>query len=1496
MSSEQFSLTNRSHANPIAVNPKINLVQMIYNQMRNDGTLTTHLDQYFEAGSSNSSSSGVQTFRLQNPSNANHVYMLIITPPQQQQQLQLPQQLVDNSNSLLPDRTDDLEDIFSRLTKIDVSLLKGNSVADYHVVRTIYEHLVYGGPKMNYLLPKGVSAPRFVVRKFDLTDQNGCLVEIILYMPCQTGKSVEMAMIAWCSFFICGVLPIQLIRCAGGKVEGEKSARNAIDDLNARVDSILQNSFPNMHQEERKRFQLLCRFEAERVIIEPEQNTMDGQVLINLYNTTQLKKLGEGIKSKQRYCEARLVEKLSSLGEDKWQVEVASDSKILAGKIIEVKKRNVVSPKRNKKANWYASIRKGDHVKVRLTVEQRQIKCLVKNFFDRGLSTGPPEDRKARISLIVDEADLTTSNAGRNGNKGERATYTSEYKNLEKAAARPPTISETDEESADDDGDDDDDDEDMINNSPSAVMRARLQRRGLMAYVNQTYLVTSTPKSLFLCSSAGPDGNKCWICDQSIDDKMERWQCARIGRLSQGCKYPLFFDLFFDSISTRSTRILIFITLSNVFHIFSFFLYLILINYKCKSFFVSLLLYFFLQSLGGASFHKNCVHELADHSTSQLNDPRFGNEWNGWGAASNLLQDPNTKSLHNCPHCVSVEARISPEDENADENEDSHSDQENDSTSSSSSSSSSPPSSPSTPLSNVRTSFVNDTVDCSIIARVIASTPTSLLKLGPANTIRKLEPRIYIGDIAKNSLLYSEHPQQRGRERPNSIKRMEMAERPPTDRVTMRAALKVVLVSRYETDSTLQHFYSDSEDFESHLREQEKKSQAERQERLFIRGMPESWYFKTNCKGSIRLHYPTKKHRSDWDQAIIELAQKTCEKEKSQMNSRTGVLADANNLKIILQHMYEDSEAEYRHLLVASTQTTRLTEQTKIQNFVLKECNEIQMDAVTATFNCKAIDVRFTDSLREFDDGQVAKELDAIAKKLLGEKYKAEAVKITEKGFSMLCKKGHLTIEMLYQACKNVALPELSRRLTRVIVIGGKIIGRGVSFHSMDHSRMLTDMFYGCNVEGHKVVTSHGEMTVQMVGRLEGVYTMANPPTVRLWASKSVHDIHKVYIQDIRSSIMQVKDHKSYEILRSEPRQVTGYKKNGTPNYLRSTRPKGVKSELRVHAKINMKKRGLLERTCIPYAPKIYNDIDKAYDKYIKRSQRPGGQRLLAIVRIVSVDFEDFAKLKGFPGFGDGGEPFWTENKQSSFDQGERVVSWEGQTRFPKSFKWNPEVDVYNKECYKDQKYFIKWCLNNGVLKQSNKKRSHSLTEGDADAANEDADGDVVMLAIDQADLNSAFVEYIKPLQRVSGFSGSNKMSTVLIPVHDFNKFNDLKNCDAFFEGQEQFWSSKKQDVFNRRTSPKLRWQSAKFFRQPEWQGEGSSTTITDEEVKNENIYTHQKEFIKWMLENRVVKYKHRMSNKRARHENEKKKEDGSKTSSTSSSSSSSSGGNEVEL
>lgn len=56
------------------------------------------------------------------------------------------------------------------------------------------------------------------------------------------------------------------------------------------------------------------------------------------------------------------------------------------------------------------------------------------------------------------------------------------------------------------------------------------------------------------------------------------------------------------------------------------------------------------------------------------------------------------------------------------------------------------------------------------------------------------------------------------------------------------------------------------------------------------------------------------------------------------------------------------------------------------------------------------------------------------------------------------------------------------------------------------------------------------------------------------------------------------------------------------PNYLRSTRPKGVKSELRVHAKINMKKRGLLERTCIPYAPKIYNDIDKAYDKYIKRS------------------------------------------------------------------------------------------------------------------------------------------------------------------------------------------------------------------------------------------------------------------------------------------------------
>ena len=94
-------------------------------------------------------------------------------------------------------------------------------------------------------------------------------------------------------------------------------------------------------------------------------------------------------------------------------------------------------------------------------------------------------------------------------------------------------------------------------------------------------------------------------------------------------------------------------------------------------------------------------------------------------------------------------------------------------------------------------SLLTNEVDRSVISYLLQAPPTSNLFFYTENTFKKkLEPRVYVGDIAKNTILYPEHPDQPGRERPHSIKRRYLPDRPSTDKPSVLECLKAVLVNQ----------------------------------------------------------------------------------------------------------------------------------------------------------------------------------------------------------------------------------------------------------------------------------------------------------------------------------------------------------------------------------------------------------------------------------------------------------------------------------------------------------------------------------------------------------------------------------------------------------------------------------------------------------------------------------------------------------------------------
>ena len=478
-----------------------------------------------------------------------------------------------------------------------------------------------------------------------------------------------------------------------------------------------------------------------------------------------------------------------------------------------------------------------------------------------------------------------------------------------------------------------------------------------------------------------------------------------------------------------------------------------------------------------------------------------------------------------------------------------------------------------------------------------------------------------------------------------------------------------------------------------------------------------------------------------------------------------GVLADGENYQIVVNHMLESSDP-YRTCLFMTDKTKRINQQCLISQMLLEEFESRYL--VVSTYNNKAITVKLTRALRSFvlndtnEDGNLLlNTARKIAKKWLDKRGKSWSDTFftptkdenddADGGFNMKRLPIGIVLEALrkIKGSSTLGKKALRRLCSRVVIITGEIGGRGISYHDNGHRQILTDMMYACNVSNKTQVTAHSESLVQALGRLCCLYTQKwieeDGTVVRLWAPKPVHQIHISSLKEIHDCSVIVAQDKSYDGIRHRPKLQTGVNRRGVPLLLRCSRPSISRFAPRGTTLVDMEATGLLskereaKRGPIKLAPtsanqRAVNDLQASYMAYIKLKNdgyTKGGDKKLAVVRIPIRDFLDFSRLKECPPFFDGQSPFWTIKKQQTYDTNKTpTISWTGHTHFTHENElWlGNDANMNHGSIYTRQKEFIKWCLENKVLKplqqrQQSKKRSRNGND-DESSSDEDDNSD----------------------------------------------------------------------------------------------------------------------------------------------------------------------------
>jgi len=303
-----------------------------------------------------------------------------------------------------------------------------------------------------------------------------------------------------------------------------------------------------------------------------------------------------------------------------------------------------------------------------------------------------------------------------------------------------------------------------------------------------------------------------------------------------------------------------------------------------------------------------------------------------------------------------------------------------------------------------------------------------------------------------------------------------------------------------------------------------------------------------NRKGTVSIRAYTKKFDEE-DRKIYLKAMQV--KESYGSRKSTPFEVDRNGITTMISSMLRDNSGSFRHALISAQNTANIAQQNSMREDIL--CIWRKDKLAVLTYNHKSIVVKFTEGLVKAHPGLVQKALeearnifvaDTEAKTAAkgtpgkGRDFRKSAdekiVAIDEDGAGICFKIPE--IGLAYEMLKQVGC-------TRSVAITGAIGGRGISYHDLKNETILTDMYSAIHVERGKTPTMHGEYLIQLLGRVCTIIKPGvRPPRIRLWAPKSMHDLHKLYIRQILDFTDKVqKVGNLEEALKAQPRNYASF-------------------------------------------------------------------------------------------------------------------------------------------------------------------------------------------------------------------------------------------------------------------------------------------------------------------------------------------------------------------
>lgn len=269
---------------------------------------------------------------------------------------------------------------------------------------------------------------------------------------------------------------------------------------------------------------------------------------------------------------------------------------------------------------------------------------------------------------------------------------------------------------------------------------------------------------------------------------------------------------------------------------------------------------------------------------------------------------------------------------------------------------------------------------------------------------------------------------------------------------------------------------------------------------------------------------------------VTHMTNEVCPKIESTEPTNSSDACSQIESKESLSHYSSQSSIcheKWRHGLIITSRTGSSIEKQKLMaRKILENFNNRLI--VTATFSYKGVEVYFSKAAEKANlHEKMMSRLENICreKKIsIGTKHP----KFTPDPNFKFEKRGDFYVKIrlkpslkqpmtfLYEALREPVQDAESMPksiVPAIVVITGRIGGRGISYRDFGYFRLLTDMYVSFPVSNEGAIKVNGETVIQQVGRLNLLETFTRNkrslPIVRLWANQACHDLHQLYLKQI---------------------------------------------------------------------------------------------------------------------------------------------------------------------------------------------------------------------------------------------------------------------------------------------------------------------------------------------------------------------------------------------